>query len=372
MKIIIIGPVYPFKGGIAHYTSRMYSALKRNHLINIISFKMQYPRLIYKNEQFEYDDDSFKIDNTKFLINTINPISWMNTIKDINLEMPDLVIVQWWHPYFSLCYRFILKRLKRIKILFVCHNVFPHERFPFDRPLSRSVLRLGDFFIVHSQQDALNLRSIVPIANLEVTVHPTYDIFGFGNMSCLEARKELGIGLDRKVILFFGFVREYKGLRYLLDALSLLKDKHKDILLLIVGDFGGHKNEYQDLINTNSDNISIHDGYIPNREVEKFFVGCDVVVLPYITATQSGIVQIAYGFNKPVIATNVGGLPEVVVHGETGYIVEPKDSKGIAEAVMRYFEENKTIEFTKNIEAMQYAFSWDRLTEKIEKLYKEY
>lgn len=369
MKIIIIGPVYPFKGGIAHYTSMLSLALKRNHVVNILSFKLQYPHLIYGKEQYEYEDESFKTGNTSYLINTINPISWIKTLKDIEFQKPDLVIVQWWHPYFSICYHFILKGLKKAKILFVCHNVFPHERFPFDRSLSRIVLRLGDLFIVHSKQDAFDLRSIVPNANFEVAFHPTYNIFKFQNISFLEAREELGIGKDKKVMLFFGFVRQYKGLKYLLNALPLLKDRYKDILLLIVGDFGGQRDQYQELIDINRDNISIYDSYIPNVEVEKFFVACDIVVLPYISATQSGIIQIAYGFNKPIIATNVGGLPEVVIHGKTGYVVEPKNPQAIANAVVRFFEENKAIDFANYIEEIQYKYSWDRITEVVEKLY---
>ncbi|MDR3551507.1 MAG: glycosyltransferase [Clostridia bacterium] len=373
MKIVLIGPVYPYKGGISHYTGMMYRALKKNNDVSMVSFKLQYPKLLFKKEQRDYENDTFKIEGTDYLINTANPLSWLASAKKINALKPDLVIIQWWHPYFAPCYWSIVRHLKKAKVLFLCHNVFPHERFPMDKWLSRNVLRQGDSFIVHSEQDAIDLQTIIADAKLEKTVLPTFNAFKFENMSCSEAREKLGIGMDKKVILFFGLVREYKGLKYLISAMPLLRKKFGELILLVAGDFVDDKEEYLKLIKDNNlgDIITIYDGYTPDHEVEKFFAACDLVALPYISATQSGIVQIAYGFNKPVVVTNVGGLPEVVLNGKTGYVVEPGNSLAIAEAVQKFFEENRAEEFAHNVKGEEYKYSWDRMSEVVERLWNK-
>lgn len=371
MKIVLVGPVYPYKGGISHYTGLMYKALAKENEVHMMSYKLQYPKILFKKEQRDYDNDAFKIENTDFYINTANPINWVQTALKIRELKPDMVILQWWHPYFSPCYWSICKLLGKIKVLFVCHNVFPHERFPMDRFLAKTVLKQGDYFIVQSKQDENDLKSIKKNPKYKRTVHPTYNAFKLQNMSKEEGRRLLHIPEDEKVLLFFGFVREYKGLKHLINALpQIVKDTEK-VKLLIVGDFAGDKDEYLKLIEKNnvSEYIEIHDGYIPDKEVEKYFTASDVVVLPYESATQSGIVQIAYGFEKPVIATNVGGLPEVVLDGKTGYIVETQNVEAIAKSVNRFFSENKAEAFKNNIIAEADKYSWDRMAEIIKNLY---
>ncbi len=371
MKIVLVGPVYPYKGGISHYTGLMYKALAKENEVHMMSYKLQYPKILFKKEQRDYDNDAFKIENTDFYINTANPINWVQTALKIRELKPDMVILQWWHPYFSPCYWSICKLLGKIKVLFVCHNVFPHERFPMDRFLAKTVLKQGDYFIVQSKQDENDLKSIKKNPKYKRTVHPTYNAFKLQNMSKEEGRRLLHIPEDEKVLLFFGFVREYKGLKHLINALPKIVKNTENVKLLIVGDFAGDKDEYLKLIEKNnvSEYIEIHDGYIPDKEVEKYFTASDVVVLPYESATQSGIVQIAYGFEKPVIATNVGGLPEVVLDGKTGYIVETQNVEAIAKSVNRFFSENKAEAFKNNIIAEADKYSWDRMAEIIKNLY---
>ena len=333
-KIVLIGPVYPYKGGISHYTGLMYRALSAKYEVSMISYRFQYPKFLYKKEQKDYENDSFKIDGTDYMIHTANPVNWFSVAGKIRKINPDLIIFQWWHPYFAPCYWSVAKLLKKYRKLFVCHNVFPHERFPFDRLLAKMVLRQGDSFIVQSGKDGEDLKTILPDAVYEQTVHPTYNAFKFEEMSKEEGRRRLNIAPDRKLLLFFGFVREYKGLKYILEAMPRIAEKQKNISLLIVGDFGSQENKgfYEKIIEKNgiNDYVEIYDGYIPDKEIEKFFAACDLVVLPYESATQSGIVQIAYGFEKPVVVTNVGGLPDVVNDGRTGYIVEPGNPKALA------------------------------------------
>ncbi len=372
-KIVLIGPVYPYKGGISHYTGLMYRALSAKYEVSMISYRFQYPKFLYKKEQKDYENDSFKIDGTDYMIHTANPVNWFSVAGKIRKINPDLIIFQWWHPYFAPCYWSVAKLLKKYRKLFVCHNVFPHERFPFDRLLAKMVLRQGDSFIVQSGKDGEDLKTILPDAVYEQTVHPTYNAFKFEEMSKEEGRRRLNIAPDRKLLLFFGFVREYKGLKYILEAMPRIAEKQKNISLLIVGDFGSQENKgfYEKIIEKNgiNDYVEIYDGYIPDKEIEKFFAACDLVVLPYESATQSGIVQIAYGFEKPVVVTNVGGLPDVVNDGRTGYIVEPGNPKALAEAVNRYFDEQKEAEFEENVKKEAYRFSWDRMVETVERLF---
>lgn len=332
-KIVLIGPVYPYKGGIAHFTGLMYKALSKKYDVNMLSYKLQYPGFLFKKEQRDYGNDTFKIENTDFYINTANPFNWIATAIHIRKMKPDLLIMQWWHPYFAPCYWSICKFLGGIKVLFVCHNVFPHERFPMDRFLTKLVLSKGNFHIVQSSIDEADLKTIKAHPLYQKTVHPTYNVFKLQNLSKQEGRKLLGINNNTKTLLFFGFVREYKGLKYLLRAIPMVSSKINDIKLLVVGDFGSDKQDYLDIIEELkiANKVDIYDGYIPDKDVEKFFAASDLVVLPYESATQSGIIQIAYGFEKAVIATDVGGLSEVVIHEKTGYIVPSRNSSELAE-----------------------------------------
>lgn len=369
-NIVLIGPVYPYKGGISHYTGLMYQALSKKYHVEMVSFKMQYPKLLFKKEQKDYSNDMFKIQNTKYWIHTANPCNWIHTAKKIRNMHPDLIIVQWWHPYFAPCYKIMMGLLKGYKKLFVCHNVFPHERFPLDRKLVKMALKTGNRYIVQSKMDANDLKSIISNPIFKQTVHPTYNAFKFEDMSKEKGRELLKLSNEDKVLLFFGFVREYKGLKHLINALPHVLDKISGIKLLIVGDFGDDKQDYLDLIAEKQveSSIEIHDGYIPDKEVEKYFAASDLVVLPYESATQSGIVQIAYGFEKPVIVTNVGGLPDVVTDGKTGYVVEPKNPDALAKAIVEFFVGKKEELFIQNVRSEAYKFSWDRMVEVIEEL----
>ncbi len=369
-KIVLIGPVYPYKGGIAHYTSLMYQALAKEHDVTMISYKMQYPKFLFKKEQKDYSNDMFKVEDTQFLINTANPFNIIGVANQIKKMKPDLVIIQWWHPYFAPCYSILTRFLKNTKILYICHNVFPHERFPMDKFLTRMTLKHGDCYIVQSRQDEEDLKTIIKNPIYKRTVHPTYNAFKMQNMSKEQAREKLKISNGEKVLLFFGFVREYKGLKHFIKAMPLIQEKLDSVRLMVVGDFGDDKQSYLDLIQQShcEKAIDICDGYISDQEVEKYFAACDLVVCPYESATQSGIIQIAYGFDKPVVATNVGGLPDVVADKKTGYLVKPKNPEAIANAVIDFYENKREQEFEEHIKETAYEFSWERMVEIISEL----
>lgn len=361
MKIAMIGPVHPYKGGIAHYTDLLCRALREDgNEVQLYSFKFQYPKLLYKKPQKDMKSSGFGTNDADFCIHTLNPFNWIKVAGRIKKQKPELIILQWWHPYFAPCFWSICKLLRREKILFVCHNVFPHERFPLDRLLTKWTLGCGRYFITQSKMDARDLLSVKHDAVYRVTPHPTYGMFCRQGMSMQKAREQLQIDQGQRVLLFFGFVRKYKGLQYLLEAMKLLKERDFKVQLWVVGDFGEDKEEYVEQIRAFEigDQVQMVQGYVPDDEVEKYFAASDLVVLPYLSATQSGIVQIAFGFEKPVLVTEVGGLPDVVTNGKTGYVVEPRSAEMIAEAIMDYYINNRREAFVSQIEKEKDRFSW--------------
>lgn len=373
-KIILIGPVYPYKGGIAHYTSLLYRVLAEKYDVEMLSFKMQYPRLLFRKEQEDYSNDMFKVGDARFLLHTASPTNIISVGRRIRRKKPDLVILQWWHPYFAPCYWLLMSVIgKRIRKMYICHNIFPHERFPMDRFLTRLVLKKGDFYIVHSGSDGRDLLTIKKRAIFRQNPHPTYNAFRLRKITKEQARRELGRKSDEKLLLFFGFVREYKGLKILLRAMPKAEDYSGGITLMVVGSFGDDKEDYIRLIGNLhiEDCVEVIDRYMPDNEVEKYFAACDAVVLPYESATQSGIVQIAFGFEKPVIVTNVGGLPDVVTDGKTGYVVEAGNPEILAKAIAEFYANGKAREFQENVKNEAHRFSWERMRETIEELWDD-
>lgn len=371
-KIVLIGPVYPYKGGISHYTGQMYRELSKNNEVIMLSYKMQYPKFLFHKEQKDYANDSFKVDEAQYVLHTANPFNIMRTANYIKSRKPDMVILQWWHPYFAPCCRLLELCMGKQNLVFVCHNVFPHERFPFDKFLTRMALKKGNHFVVHAREEAEELKKIKSNPSSIVTPHPTYNMFCLENLSREQARERLGIGRDEKILLFFGFVREYKGLKHLLRAMPAITERLHNVRLFVVGDFDGDRERYEELIRQNGieKQVTMKDGYTPDREVEPYFAAADLVVLPYESATQSGIVQIAFGFNRPVVVTNVGGLPDVVEEGKTGFVAEPCNPQALAEGVIRFFEEEKEEEFRENIKKEAYRFSWERMGEAVESFFE--
>lgn len=372
-KVILIGPVYPYKSGISHYTGLMCRELAKRYDVEMISYQMQYPKVLFHKEQRDYSNDSFKIEGTRYLLHTANPLNIVRTAHYIKSIRPDMVIIQWWHPYFAPCYFLLTRFMGRQNVTFVCHNVFPHERFPLDKALTKLALSGGHHYIVHAMEEAKELERIRENPDYVVTPHPTYNAFCFEGMSKEQARATLQIGQEERILLFFGFVREYKGLKYLLCAMPRICREDERVKLWVVGEFGSDKADYLKLIRELeiADRVQVQDSYTPDREVEKYFAAADLVALPYTSATQSGIVQIAYGFTKPVVVTNVGGLPDVVEDGETGYIVEPGNPEAFAEAVVRFFREDRAQRMKENIEKAAYRFSWERMGEVVEGFMRE-
>jgi glycosyltransferase involved in cell wall biosynthesis len=320
----------------------------------------------------QYDDSAQGLkEENQPLIDSVNPLTWVKTALALKRDGVDLVVVQWWNPFFALAFGTIahlLKLMSKTKICFLCHNVMPHESTLLDRVLSRYAFLSVKYFIVHSDEDRSNLLLLKPRAFVRKNVHPTFSIFGeFASYGKTEARIQLGIPPDKKTLLFFGLIRAYKGLKCLIQAMATVV-KTIDCVLLVAGECYDSKQEYLNLIKDLEleKHVIVRDEYVKNEAVSLYFSSADVLVLPYVTATQSGIVQIAFGLNKPVITTNVGGLPEAVKDGKTGFIVDPESPEKLAKAILKFYSGDYERKFCRNIKENAGAFSWDQEVKTIE------
>lgn len=370
MRIVLIGPSYPFRGGISHYTTLLFRHLRRRHAVRFLSLRRQYPRWLYPGRS-DRDTSEFIIQEpgTEQILDPANPWTWWQAARRARGFRPDLIILPWWVTFWAPCYATMLPLAKwRAKtwVLYLCHNVTPHESRPYDRWLTRWALRQGDLFIVHSAQDRTNLLTLLPQARVRRTVHPTYDVFRRYDISKEEARARLGVAED--TLLFFGFVRPYKGVQHLIAAMPYILAR-RDVHLWIVGEIWKDAARYRAQIAQLGLEERVHmvDEYISNEQVGVYFAAADAVILPYISGTGSGIAQIAFGYERPIVATRVGDLPEIVEEGETGFIVPPGDPQALAEAALAIYRKTGE-EWSAAIRARRERFTWDRLVECIEEL----
>lgn len=377
MRIVLIGTAFPLRGGIAHYIALLYKNLKKKgHTVKVLSFKRQYPSIFFPGKtQKDEGKELISIESTP-LLDSVDPLTWIKAFFWLKKVHPKLLIFKYWMPFFAPCYAviaFFSKTFLHTKTLYILDNVIPHERRRGDRILSTIGLKFIDFFIVQSKSVLRDLLEFRPESVYKEVPHPVYDIFP-PSLSKKEAKKILGISDDR-VILYFGFIRNYKGLTFLIKAMPLILDALK-VKLLICGEFYEGREETLKLIKELKikDQVIVYDRFISNEEVGNYFCASDLVVLPYVTATQSGIVQIAYHYDKPVVVTSVGGLPEVVKNEKCGFVVSPKDSEAIADSVKRFYREDRETMFVKNVKTEKLKYSWDRMTEAIEDfmLYSSY
>lgn len=366
MKICLIGPLYPLRGGIAHYNAQLCLELVTRHEIIVISFSRQYPSLLFPGRtQFDHGSPPPGL-TAEALLDSINPLSWLRAGRRIAEFAPDLIIAHWWNPFFGPCLGTavrLAKRRSRSSVIFVCHNVVPHEPFPGARGLTRYALAPGDAWLVHSETNQRGLESFRLRGHTLLVPHPPGQ--GFGEPIDKEEAKSR-LGLSGNTLLCFGLIRRYKGLPTLLEALPLVL-RNLDCTLLIVGEFYEGKDHCLKLISDLglASNVRIIDRFVPDDEVSLYFSAADLVVLPYASATQSGITPIAYAFERPVLATRVGGLPEAVRDGETGLLVEPRNPSALAAAIIRFLEDGLGPTFSRNI-ATQKRFSWDDLARILE------
>jgi glycosyltransferase involved in cell wall biosynthesis len=370
-KLAVLGLSYPFRGGISHYSTLLVRELRKKYRVKFLTLKRQYPKIFFPGKtQYDYSEEKL-IEENDSIIDSVNPITWIKTALLLKRENVDLIVFQWWNPFFGFAFGTIINFISFISkrnICFICHNVSAHEDTIFDRILSKYAFMHVKYFIVHSEEDRKNLLSIKPNAVVKKNFHPTYSVFrDFLIYEKSQARGKLNIAQNKNVILFFGLVRPYKGLKYLICAMQEVV-KYTECILLIVGEFYEPKSVYMSLIKSLKldDYIMVIDKYINNEDVSLYFCSADVVVLPYVAATQSGIIQIAFGLHRPVITTNVGGLPEVVEDGKTGFVVEAKAPEKLSKAILKYYQGNYEDKFCEEIKKRSSVFSWDTELKNIE------
>jgi len=372
-KVVIIGSAYPLRGGgIATFNERLAQAYQdRGDEVVIYTFSLQYPSIFFPGTtQFSKEDPPVGL-NIKVKINSVNPLNWIRSAFKIAAEKPDLVIVRFWIPFMAPCLGSIARILRwryKTKIIAITDNIIPHERRFFDFSLVKYFTGSVDGFVAMSKSV---LNDISGFDNEKPRIyhpHPLYDNFGEG-VSKEEACRRLSLDEKTPYMLFFGFIRDYKGLDLLLEALASSTLSGLNVRLLIAGEFYGNEEKYMDIIRNRNldDKVVLRTSFIPNTEVYLYFSACDLVVQPYRHATQSGVTQIAYHFGKPIITTNVGGLAEMIPDGKVGYVVSP-DPESIAKAIYRFYHEKKAAEFASNVLIERERFSWEGLLEEIDQI----
>jgi len=372
MKIAILGPVYPFKGGIAHHTGVLHTKLaSKSHTVKQFSFRKQFPNFLFPGKS-QFDKSHTRLDITaERTFIPWDPLSWSATAKSITKFAPDLLIPVWWTPFTGPGYWGVLSGLAgKFPVLFILHNVIPHEKMPGIRTFTKAALKFGGGFIVQSKKVEAEFLDFMPdYADRwrKMIPHPTYNFQEYGFPSQVEARKKLGIS-EKRVILFFGLVRKYKGLMNLIKAFPEAEKAVGDLRLLIAGEFYDDIEPYQKAIAGSgaAAKITIRNEFIPSEEVGTYFSAADAAVLPYVSASQSGIVQTAYGFSKPVITTRVGGLPEIIDDGRTGMLCEPENPAELTAKIIEFYELSKNIDWQSNVEAVKSKFSWDNMIAAVE------
>lgn len=372
MRFALIGPTYPFRGGISHHTTLLYHNMAARYGQGLfVSFKRQYPSFLFPGST---DRDPSREPLTapcERLVDPLNPISWWSAARRIAQFSPDLLVIPWWVTYWALPLGTIIRLLQRrsqARVVFLHHNVLPHEPRLWDPALARFALAPGQGHVVQSKAEVKKLQQLLPGANPVVSSHPIYDVFAGEMPTQVKARRRLGLPVDGPLLLFFGFVRPYKGLRFLLQALPTVRQSFPNVHLLVAGEFWEEKSVYTDQIGRLELEriVTLLDHYIPNEEVPLCFAAADVVVLPYVHATQSGVVQLAFGCGRPVITTAVGGLADLIRDGENGLLVPPGDSTALADAVERYLTEGLGETMRRSIQSGDHTSSWSALLDAIE------
>ncbi len=378
-SIVIIGPAHPLRGGLRTFNERLAIQFQQEgHPVSIYSFSLQYPGFLFPGESQYTDEPAPANINIHTRINSINPFNWLLVGRELKKRRPDIIVVRYWLPLMGPCLGTILrivKRNKHTRVVCIADNIIPHEKRTGDKAFTRYFVKPVDAFITMSEKVMADLRQFTS-KPARLVVHPLYDNFG-EKISKEEARNKLRIKNEESIILFFGFIRKYKGLDMLLQALKILQTRNpepaspagrpasRNIKLLIAGEFYEDRKPYEELIGQLGiqEDLLLHTEFIPNNDVKYYLCAADLVVQPYRNATQSGVTPLAYHFEVPMIVTNVGGLPSLVPDNVAGLVAEP-DPESIAEKIRLYFEKGKE-HFLPGLIEEKKKFSWAKMVESI-------
>jgi len=375
VKIIIIGTAYPYRGGIAAFNERLAQQfIKEGHEVEIYTFTLQYPSFLFPGRT-QYSNDPASEGLKIFQkINSINPLNWLKIGREIRRKAPELVIIPYWMSFMAPCLGTIaslIRKNKKTKIVGLVHNMVPHEPSLLDKIFPGCYVKNTDAFVSLSESVLKDIDKFDKKNKPKAfSPHPIYDHYGT-LLPKNEAKQILNLDAQMHYVLFFGFIRAYKGLDLLLKAFSDERVKKLPLKLLIAGEFYEDEKTYLEIINDNSleDKILLFNDFIPDSKVNLYFSACDLVAQPYKTATQSGVTQIAYHFEKPMLVTDVGGLAEIVPHGKVGYVVNP-DEKEIADALVDFYDQNNESSFIENCKIEKEKYDWEKMTDTILNLYR--
>ncbi|MFZ0282582.1 MAG: glycosyltransferase [Bacteroidales bacterium] len=373
MKITFLGPAYPYRGGLAAFNERLARQfLSECKDVEISTFRLQYPKLLFPGKtQFS---ERTAPDDIKIIreLNSVNPFNWLRTGLKLRRRRPDILLIRYWLPFMAPCLGVVARIAKSNRytmIIAVVDNVIPHEKRPGDRALTKFFMRSIDGAVALSysvQNDIEDFKRDIPVG---FTPHPLFDNYGkkLGRNDALES---LNLDPSNSYLLFFGFIRDYKGLDLLIEAFADARLRNRKLKLIVAGEFYEKDTPYRTLITRHNleNDIILFDHFIKENEVRLFFSGADLVVQPYKSATQSGVTQIAFQFDKPMLVTDVGGLKEIVRHQKCGYVVKP-EPKAIADAIADYFDNNRKKAFTEGVKREKEKFSWNKMTDSVTEVF---
>lgn len=373
-KIVIVGPAHPYRGGIATFSERLARQFQaEGKEVEMFTFTLQYPGFLFPGKT-QYSDEAapegLKITRN---ISSVNPITWIKAGRQLKKMQPDMVIFAYWMSFMAPCMGTIAAFLRksRCKCIGLIHNMIPHEPNILDKILPGYFVKMMDAFLALSQSVANDVNRFDKKGKPKMfRPHPIYDHYG-DLMPREEALPLLKLDADYRYILFFGFIREYKGLDMLIEAMADQELQQMPVKLIVAGEFYEDENKYLGRVEELGlqDKIIFYKQFISTNEVSRYFSACDIVALPYKTATQSGVTQVAFHFEKPMLVTKVGGLGEIVPHEKIGYVVEPQPTE-IAAALKDFFLRQRAAEFTANIPEEKQKYAWSNLTTALEDYYR--
>lgn len=374
-SVVIIGPAHPLRGGLASYDERLAKEFScQGFDTTIYTFSYQYPSFLFPGTTQYSTEPAPENILIKVKINSVNPFNWIAVGNELKKIQPDIIVVRYWLPFMGPCLGTILRRVKKnnhTKIICIADNIFPHEKRPGDTAFTKYFIKPIDGFITMSEKVLADLKQFAKGKPAQFVPHPLYDNFG-EKISKEEARKVLEIKQDDRVLLFFGFIRKYKGLDILLNAMKLLKrnSSTQNIKLLIAGEFYEDEKNYHELLSNPDikDNLIIHTQFISDSMVKNYLCAANCVVQPYRNATQSGVTPLAYHFEIPMIVTNVGGLPSLVSDKKVGLVAEP-NAESIAKKIAEYFEMEEEF-FLSHLREEKKKYSWKNMVNAIVSILK--
>lgn len=375
MKIVILGPAHPYRGGIAALNERLATELQQEgNEVSIYTFTLQYPAFLFPGKT-QYTDEQ-PPENLSILrkLNAVNPLNWWKVGRELKRLAPDLLIVRYWLPFMgpalgTACR--MARKNRKTKVVCIADNIIPHEKRPGDTLFTRYFVHGVDGFIAMSREVFRDLDLFAKHPVKRFAPHPVYDHYGTV-ISREEALQALGLSVDFHYLLFFGFIREYKGLDLLLEAMSDARLREKPVKLIVAGEYYGNRIYYESLIERFrlQDRLVLHTDYIPSDRINRYFCAADLIVQPYKSATQSGVTQVGYHFDKPMLVTDVGGLPEIIADKRSGYVIPPT-ARAIADAIVDFYDAGREAAFVEETRELKKNFSWSNLTGKIMEIYRE-